>query len=52
MKKTKTAFRSYKPVFNDTFYFPINVSKGSDEKERNKEILKELNVYGSINFNF
>ena len=55
LKKTKTAFRSYKPIFNDTFYFPINLAQAiSDDnyKKRNKAILKELNLYGAIKFNF
>lgn len=56
LKRTKTAFRSYKPIFNDTFYFPINVAEqsvlGQNEKERRKAIMKELNLYGSIRLNF
>lgn len=55
MKRTKTAFRTYKPIFNDTFYFPINVPTGlfgNNEDERNKAIMKELVLYSNIHFNF
>jgi C2 domain len=54
LKRTKTAFRSYKPIFNDTFYFPINISEGllgNNEHERNKSIMKELLLYNHIKFN-
>lgn len=56
LKRTKTAFRSYKPIFNDTFYFPINVGEisvlGQNEKERKKAIMKELNLYSLVHLNF
>lgn len=55
LKRTRTAFRTYKPIFNDTFYFPITISEGllgNSETERTKAIMEELQLYSCINFNF
>lgn len=33
VKRTKTAYHTYKPIFNDTLYFPIIIN----EDDRNDE---------------
>ena len=55
LKKTRTAYMTYKPIFNDTFYFPISIPEGflgNSEPERTKAITEELKLYSCINFNF
>lgn len=55
VKKSRTAFHTYKPIFNDTFYFPINVPVGilgTSDEERTKAILAELELYNHLDFNF
>lgn len=54
-KKTKTEYKSYKPIFNDLFYFPIVVSTGllgNNEADRIKAILEDLKQNPIISFNF
>ena len=51
-KRTKTAFKTYKPIFDDTFYFPITVSSGLTTSERIKSIQQELHQNPCVSLNF
>jgi centrosomal protein CEP76 len=42
IKKTKTIHRSYKPVYDELFYFPIVIS-GADKRDRNKRKVAIMN---------